>query len=1032
MLKSYRVCPELGKGKWYFYCNVNSLLIMRFITLFYIVFLFFSTTAIAQFSEIAESDAAQPYLKTFKTPPFLLDSSNTWVNRQLKSMSLNEKIGQLFMVAAYSNRGESHANEIEKLVSKQGIGGLIFFQGGPIRQARLTNRYQSKAKVPLMIAMDAEWGLDMRLDSTIGYPRQMALGAIKNNDAIYEMGAALAKQCRRIGVHVNFAPVIDVNNNPNNPVINSRSFGENKVLVAKKGIAYMKGMQDNLVLACGKHFPGHGDTDSDSHKSLPTINHNLERLQDLELYPFRELIDAGLGSMMVAHLFVPALDNTPNVATTLSSKVVTDLLKNDLQFKGLVFTDALNMKGVSSYFEPGEVDVRALLAGNDVLLFAEDVPKAISKIKEAIAKGEISEEEISKRCAKILKTKHWLQLNKIEPIALGGLYEDLNSKTMQMTNRKVVEKSLTLIQNQNDMLPFNKLDSIKLATIAIGGLASLAEKNTFQKTIDLYAPATHFGILSTPTFDEIIALNNSLEAFDHIVVSLHGLRQYPGRNFGITKEMVDVIKLLEAEGKVALVYFGNPYGLKHLEKLDEIESILVAYHDGEFQQEYAAQALFGAIDVTGKLPVSVSDIYPAGTGISTESLGTYKYTQPEEIDIPSADFDQIDSIALEGIQNGAYPGCQVLVAIKGKVIYKKNFGYYTYENKKPVTDASIYDLASITKIASTTLSVMKLYDEKKFDLDKHLCDYLPELVDSAFHPYSEIVLRDMLSHKAGLTPWIPFYKNTLANGYPKYNYYSLVQSETYPFRVAENLFMHKDYPNQILSELLNTPLRESKKYKYSDLGYYFLTQIIQKQSNIQQDEYVAKNFYHPMGLSTTTYKPMNVHPKEIIVRTEKDKTFRRQLVHGDVHDPGAAMMGGVAGHAGLFSNANDLAKIMQCFMNFGQYGGKRYISEETVKEFVRCQFCEEDNRRGAGFDKPVRNGAGGPTCNCVSLESFGHTGFTGTMAWADPDEEIVYIFLSNRVYPDASNTKLLNLDIRTRIQEVIYDAVANNKVVAEG
>ena len=1005
---------------------------MRFTTVFLVLFSFFSTSLIAQFSEIAKSDEAQPYLKTYKTPPFLLDSSNTWVNRQLKSMSLNEKIGQLFMVAAYSNKGESHKNSIQKLVSKHGIGGLIFFQGGPVRQARLTNHYQSKAKVPLMIAMDAEWGLDMRLDSTIGYPRQMALGAIKNNEAIYEMGAALAEQCRRLGVHVNFAPVIDVNNNPKNPVINSRSFGENKVLVAEKGIAYMKGMQDNLVLACGKHFPGHGDTDADSHKSLPVISHDLKRLEELEMYPFRELIDAGLGSMMVAHLFVPALDNTPNVATTLSSKVVTDLLKNELQFKGLIFTDALNMKGVSSYFEPGEVDVRALLAGNDVLLFAEDVPKAISKIKEAIVSGKISEEEISKRCAKILKAKYWLQLNKMEPIEMVNLYEDLNSSAMQLSNRKVVEKSLTLIQNQNNLLPFQQLDSMKLVTIAIGGMASQDEKNTFQKTIDLFAPAKHFGISSTPSFDEIIALNNSLEGFNHIVISLHGLRQYPGRNFGITKEMANAVKLLEAKGKVALVYFGNPYGLKHLEKLEEIESILVAYHDGEFQQEYAAQALFGAIDVNGKLPVTVSDIYPAGTSFSTEALGTFKYTQPEELNIASSDLNQIDSIALEGIKAGAYPGCQVLVAKEGKVIYKKNFGYYTYDNKKPVTDASIYDLASITKIASTTLSVMKLYDDKKFDLDKYLCDYLPDLVDSAFHPYSEIVLRDMLSHKAGLTPWIPFYKNTLANGYPKYNYYSLVQSETYPFRVAENLFMHKDYPNRILGELLNTPLREEKKYKYSDLGYYFLTQIIEKQSNLTQDQFVAENFYKPMGLATATYKPMNFHAKEVIVPTEDDKTFRRQLVHGDVHDPGAAMMGGVAGHAGLFSNSNDLAKIMQCFMSFGEYGGKRYISEETVKEFVRCQFCEENNRRGAGFDKPVRNGSGGPTCNCVSLESFGHTGFTGTMAWADPDEKIVYIFLSNRVYPDASNTKLLNLDIRTRIQEVIYDAVAKSKPAPEG
>lgn len=1003
---------------------------MRIFFLSFLLQMGLLVSAAAQFSDIAKSDDAKPYLRTYKTPPFLLDSGSNWVNRQLKSMKLDEKIGQLFMVAAYSNKGADHQKEIEKLVSKYGIGGLIFFQGGPVRQARLTNIYQEKAKVPLMIAMDAEWGLDMRLDSTIGYPRQMALGAIKDNESIYNMGAALAKQCRRLGVHVNFAPVIDINNNPNNPVINSRSFGEDKVAVAEKGIAYMKGMQDNLVLACGKHFPGHGDTDADSHKSLPVIKHDKKRLDEIELYPFRELIDAGLGSMMVAHLYVPALDKTANQATTLSPKVVRDLLKNDMKFKGLVFTDALNMKGVSKFYEPGEVDVRAILAGNDVLLFAEDVPKAISKIKDAISKGEVTEDEITHRVTKILKTKYWMNLDEYEPINEKNLVEDLNSAEMQMSNRKVVEKSLTLLQNHTALLPYAELDSIQLATVCIGGKSN--GKNIFQNTVDLYAPAKHFNVSSAPTFNEIIELNEGLEGVEHIVIGLHGLRQYPGRNFGITKEMVDLVKLLETKGKISLVYFGNPYGLKHLEKLDEIEAVMVAYHDGPYQQEYAVQALFGGIEVNGKLPISVNETYPAGKGLTTEKLGTFKYSQPEEVGISSNDLVQIDSIAIEGIKAGAYPGCQVLVAKEGKVIYKKNFGYYTYNNKKLVTDASIYDLASITKIASTTFSVMKLHDEKKIELDKQLCDYLPEVVDTATHLYSEIVIRDMLSHKAGLAPWIPFYKKTLANGYPKYNYYSLVQSGTYPYRVAEDLYMHKDYPNRIMSELLNTPLRAEKKYKYSDLGYYFLNMIIERQSGLTQDEFVAQNFYRPMGLKTATYKPMEQHDKELIVPTEDDRAFRRQLVHGDVHDPGAAMIGGVAGHAGLFSNANDLAKIMQCFMNYGEYGGKRYISEETVREFVRCQFCEEDNRRGAGFDKPVRNGHDGPTCPCVSYESFGHTGFTGTMAWADPEEEIVYIFLSNRVYPSASNTKLLNMDIRTRIQEVIYDAVANSKSLPEG
>lgn len=992
------------------------------------VVLLFSFSGFSQFSDIAENQDAQPFLKTYKTPPFLLDSSDNWVNKKLDKMSLEEKIGQLFMVAAYSNRDKAHQEEIERLVSKYHIGGLIFFQGGPVRQARLTNIYQSKARTPLMIAMDAEWGLSMRLDSTITYPRQMALGAIKGNRSMYDMGVAVAQQCKRLGVHVNFAPVIDINNNPANPVINSRSFGENKYKVVEKGIAYMKGMQDQNVLACGKHFPGHGDTDADSHKSLPVIKHNRKRLDTLELFPFRKLIDAGLGSMMVAHLYVPTLDNRKNVATTLSKKVVTDLLKNELQFKGLVFTDALNMKGVSSFYEPGEVDVKALLAGNDVLLFAEDVPKAIDKIKAAIKAGKISEDEITHRCTKILKTKFWVGLNDYQPIEEANLYADLNDETMLLSKRGVVKESLTLLKNERNLVPIQKLDSIKVATVAIGA----SQKNKFQETTDLYTQAAHFQVSKQPSFEAIIALNKALEDYDHILVTLHGVSQYPRNQFGVTQPMNDILKLIESKGKVILSYFGNPYGLKYLEHLDQVEGLLVAYHDDPLTQHYAAQALFGGEGLSGTLPVKVGNLFDAGAGLETQAIGTFGYTQPEEVGINSDHLVQIDSIAEEGIRNKAYPGCQVLVAKDGKVIYKKNFGYYTYDTLKPVTDQSIYDLASITKIAATTLSVMKLTDEGLFDLDYSLCDYLPEVVDTATHPYSNIKIRDMLSHKAGLAPWIPFYKKTLANGYPMYNYYSLVQSETYPHKVAENMYIHKDYRNKIMNELLGTPLRKEKSYKYSDLGYYFLQAIIERQTGMMESDFVLKNFYQPMGLSTAGYLPLLRHDKAEIVPTENDQSFRRQLVQGYVHDPGAAMLGGVGGHAGLFSNANDLAKIMQCFMQYGEYGGRRYIAERTVKEFVKCQFCEEGNRRGAGFDKPVRTGEGGPTCNCVSFESFGHTGFTGTMAWADPDENVVYIFLSNRVYPDAGNPKLLKMDIRTRIQEVIYDAIAKSKASQEG
>jgi beta-glucosidase-like glycosyl hydrolase/CubicO group peptidase (beta-lactamase class C family) len=984
---------------------------------------FYSVLLNAQFSSAALSQEAKSHLAGFQTPAFLLDSSANWVQKTMKSLSEEERIAQLFMVAAYSNKGSEHAVEIEKLVGKHGIGGLIFFQGGPVRQASLTNRYQAKANVPLLIGMDAEWGLSMRLDSTITYPREMAMGALQDNTPIYDMGRSLAQQCKRLGVHVNFAPVIDINNNPNNPVINSRSFGENKEQVAQKGLAYMKGMQDEGVIACGKHFPGHGDTDKDSHKALPIISHDKKRLNEVELYPFRELINAGLGSMMVAHLNVPALDSGSNMATTLSKAVVTDLLKNELGFKGLVFTDALNMKGVSAYFKPGEVDAKALIAGNDVLLFAEDVPTAIKKIKQAIANGEITQEEIDKRCEKILQAKYWVGLNKFEPIETNDLVDDLNALKHIQPKRSIIKNSITLLNNTNKLVPIANIDSFKIASVAIGAKT----KNEFQKTLELYAPVTHFQVSKSPDFEQIIELNKQLEDYDLVIVGLHKTSQYPRKQFGITKEALNLIKLIDGKSKTVLAYFGNPYGLKYFENAREIESLLVGYHDDGLTQNLMAQAIFGANEIHGILPVSATEVYKSGEGIRRASLGRFQYGEPEDVGINSNWLNEIDSIAWEGINNKAYPGCQILVAKSGNVIYKKNFGFQTYDTTHPITDQSIYDLASITKIASSTFSLMHLVDKGSVNLDYYLCDYLPEYVDTAKNLYSEIVLREMLSHQAGLVPWIPFYKKTLANGYPMYNHYSLVQSETYPFKVAENLYMHKDYKEEMISEILNTGLREDKSYKYSDLGYYFLQRIIEKQTQRPLEDFTYSQFYKPMGLSTTGYLPLNRFEKSQIVPTENDKIFRRQLIHGYTHDPGAAMIGGVGGHAGLFSNANDLAKIMQCFMQMGEYGGRRFLSENVVEEFTKCQYCVEDNRRGAGFDKPVRNGNGGPTCSCVSYESFGHSGFTGTLAWADPDEEVVYIFLSNRVYPDASNYKLIQMDIRTRIMEVIYDAIEKSK-----
>lgn len=950
--------------------------------------------------------------------PVFMEETEVWSDSVLKTMSLKERIGQLFMVAAYSNKGKSHVQEIEKLITENHIGGLIFFQGGPVRQARLTNQYQSKAKIPLLIAMDAEWGLGMRLDSTISYPRQMMLGALTDNEIIFRMGEDIANQCKRLGVHINFAPVIDVNVNPKNPVINSRSFGEQKRNVADKGLAYMNGMQKHHVLAVAKHFPGHGDTDKDSHKALPLISHDVNRLNDIELYPFKTLFDSGCGGVMVAHLLVPALDSTANRATTLSPKVVTDLLTKKMGFNGLIFTDALNMKGVSNYYKPGEADLLALKAGNDVLLFPKDVPLAIEMIEKAIKNGEISEDEINRHVLKILKTKKWVGLDKPHVVEEKNLYAELNTDKYNRLYRQIIARSISLIKNSGALIPFQNLEDKKIASLAIG----VTKPNFFQKKLKSYTHVVDFQLPHNPSEEQIKTMLKKLESFSEIIVSYHGPSRSPRKHFGVAANDQKILKELAAIKSVTFVTFTNPYVLNWVVESEKCNAVVVAYNDKITTQESAAQIIFGGFGAQGKLPVSAGE-YDAGTGYQTKAI-RFSYLEPQDVGMNSTVLYGIDSLAQNAIKIGATPGCQILVVRDNAVIWNKAYGYHTYENKRAVKTKDIYDLASLTKVVATLPVIMQLVDQKHIQLDGTLGMYLPELVGGT--DYAKITLREMLAHQAGLKSWIPFYLNTMENGVPRFDIYSLDQSETYAIKVADHLYINKAYPDSMMKIIVQKGLNPSGGYRYSDLGYYFLKAIAEKVTGQPLNEYVAQHFYAPMGMTTTGYLPMNSFSRDEIVPTEKDNYFRKQLVHGYVHDPGAAMQGGVGGHAGVFSDAEDLAKIWQMYLNKGEYGGVRYIDSNTVAEFTKCQYCLPDykgNRRGIGFDKPVRGDEGGPTCSCVSYASFGHTGFTGTISWADPEEDLIYIFLSNRIYPTAENKKLIHQNVRTDIMEVIYNSI---------
>jgi beta-glucosidase-like glycosyl hydrolase len=541
---------------------------------------------------------------------------SVWVDSLYHSMSDEEKIGQLFMVAAYSNKKEDHQQKIEKLIRQYKIGGLIFFQGGAAREIDLTNHYQKLSKTPLLIAGDWEWGLSMRLDSTVRFPRQMMLGAIQDKQLIYEMGTEIAKQIRLIGGHVNFAPVVDINNNPNNPVIGSRSFGESRDLVTGHALQYMKALQDHQVLAVAKHFPGHGDTDVDSHKDLPVIKHDRARLDSLELYPFKQLFSAGLGGVMVAHLFVPELDSTANTATTLSRKVSTNLLKEEMGFKGIAFTDALNMKGVSKFFEPGEVDLKALLAGNDVLLYPKDVPKAISKISAALKSGLLNPNELEVHVRKILALKYWLGLNKIEPSDKTDINEKLNSEDVFLLQQKLIENALTVVSNKNRTLPLKSLEHLRIASVNIGGF----KRNTFQETLKLYTQVDDFQMKKFPTTEEWQQLKSKLEKYNLVIFSFHNTNRSPNKNFGVSVNSMQLVEAYAKNHAVIVDVFANPYVLKKFESLEVFKSVLVSYNDWDITQKLSAELIFGAFAAKGRLPVSISKLYPVGSGSDTENF----------------------------------------------------------------------------------------------------------------------------------------------------------------------------------------------------------------------------------------------------------------------------------------------------------------------------------------------------------------------------------------------------------------------------
>lgn len=933
-----------------------------------------------------------------------------WVDSVYSSLTLDQKIGQLFMVMAFSEQGEKHFNQIYKNVTENEIGGVIFSLGGPLEQSNWLNKLQSKSKIPLLIGMDAEWGVAMRLDSVQPFPWNMTLGAIQDNKLIEAVGERIGEQAKRLGIHINFAPSVDINTNPKNPIIGNRSFGENKENVSQKGIAFMKGMHKAGILSSAKHFPGHGDTSTDSHLGLPLINFASDRIDEVELYPFKKIINAGISSVMVAHLDIPAIDS--GIPSSLSYKTVQTLLKDSLDFKGLVITDALNMKGASGISPKFGIDVAAFVAGNDVLLIPNDVRLAIKKMKRAFKAKLYTPERLEVSVKKILKAKYLVGLGDYKNISTENLYSDLNAKEDDYLIAKAMQNAITVVNNKDNVLPLEK--SKTYGYLGLGDDEGTFFKNTLIGNINLKS------VDSKIQNEQIL---EQLEPYQEVIISFHRSNASPWKASNFSKKELELIALLAKQHTVILNVFVKPYALSSIKELSEIDALVIGYQNNKESQVATAEILFGKRKSSGRLPVSISSDYPVGHGIDLNGPSELSESSPLEVGLNPETLNNIDALAQIAIDSLMTPGMQILVARHGKVVYNKSFGYHTYEKKRPVLNTDLYDLASLTKILTTLPLIINEVDQGTLSLETRLGALNPNWAKSN---KSELKIKDVLSHYARLTPWIPFYKETIQEGSLKLNrkYYRKRQSRRYPIKIADNYYGKKSISELISTKILESKLRDSLEYKYSDLPYFFLKDFLEKRYGKPLDIIARDSIYRPLGLKRTTFNPNENLPNQTIIPSEIDTYFRNQELKGEVHDMGAAMQGGVGGHAGLFSNATEVGIIMQLFLNKGKYGNEKFFASETFDLFNRCLYCEKGNRSGVGFDKPQLSGRGS-TCGCVPKSSFGHAGFTGTYAWADPENELIYVFLSNRTYPTMNNNLLSKHDIRTRIQQYIYDSIIN-------
>ena len=970
-----------------------------------------------------------------------------WVDSVFNSLSPDERIAQLIWIDANSGEDLQKQFQVAELVRKYNFGGLIFFAGKAVKQAELVNYYQSISKIPLIVAMDAEWGPGMRLDDIQPFPYNLTMGAVSDEKLITNCAASMAQQLKMLGVQVSLGPVADINTEPQNPIIGIRSFGESRDQVTRKCVAYMKGLQENGILAIAKHYPGHGNTRIDSHLFLPLLSVSRQQLDSMELYPFRKLAAEGIGGIMTAHLRVPALDNKSESPSSLSESAVEGVIRKEWNYQGLVITDAMNMGGVTGFGEPGKNEVLALKAGNDVIEFPVDGVLTLNAVKEAILLKTLTWDEINNKCRRVLAAKYLTGLNHHRPLPVAKLVENLNSSSVQFAQRQLMESALTLLENKNQLIPLQRLDTLRIAVLSIGS----SVLTPFQKMLGNYTRINHFNLSDDFTETEATELINKLSSYNLIITGVHSLfecknrRTFPGNKttpddsthpYGATENLLNLLSRISLIKNSIIVLFANPYAANEIKDFGHPDGLLIAYQNTTMAQELAAQLVFGGVGASGKLPVSLGTHYPLNAGLMIRQPIRLKYTQPEEVGLNSFKFNgSIDSIVNNALKNKAFPGCNVLIAKDGKVIFQKAYGFHTYEDRVPAQLDDIYDLASVTKVTGALPAFMKLYEEGKYQLDKPFSTYWPDWRKGFLHPSnkSDLTARELLTHQAGLIPDVLFWKETVNDKGLINKWYRSEENERFNLEVAPGLYLDKEFKKHVYKAIRKSPLNSRGKYVYSDLFFVMAPAVITRLSGVDFTEYLDHNFYRPLGATTVTYQPSRKFSDDQIIPTEYDNYFRKRLIHGSVHDESSAVLGGISGNAGLFASANDLAKIVQMYVQFGTYGGRKYLNQSTLEEFTRIQFPRNNNRRGLGFDKPLINNQkfnreNSYPCPAVSPRSFGHSGFTGTFFWADPSNGLIFIFLSNRVYPTRENNKISEMNVRTDILQLVYEQLNSIKL----